>query len=116
MPQPLILVGTPLILFALIGRRVWGSLVVGLVGGYAFWGTLLLWITVGGPFPAMRQDVPLSTATTLATIAGQGIEATVSGVGLRPIKLGLECPLKRGTSLGSGDIDGCRIRRVGFQC
>ena len=49
---PLILVGTPLILFALVGRRVWGSLLVGLVGGFAFWGTLIVWITVYlGPVP-----------------------------------------------------------------
>lgn len=49
---PLILIGTSLILFALIGRQIWASLLVGVVGGFAFWGTLILWITVYlGPIP-----------------------------------------------------------------
>ncbi len=49
---PLIFVGTPLILFALVGRRVWASLVVGLLGGFAFWGTHILWLTIYlGPVP-----------------------------------------------------------------
>lgn len=49
---PLIFVGTPLILLALAGRRVWGSLLVGGVAGFAFWGTHIFWITVYlGPAP-----------------------------------------------------------------
>ena len=49
---PLIFVGTPLILFALLGRRVWASLAVGGLGGAAFWGTHIFWITIYlGPVP-----------------------------------------------------------------
>lgn len=43
---PLIFVGTPLVLFTLVGRRVWGSLIVGLIAGFTFWGTHILWLTV----------------------------------------------------------------------
>jgi len=49
---PLIFVGTPLILLSLVGRRLWESLAVGVLGGLAFWGTHILWITVYlGPVP-----------------------------------------------------------------
>lgn len=49
---PLIFIGTPLILGSLIGRRVRGALVVGFLGGFAFWGTHTLWLTVYlGPVP-----------------------------------------------------------------
>ena len=49
---PLIFVGTPLVLFALVGRSVWGSLLVGVIAGFAFWGTHILWLTVYlGPVP-----------------------------------------------------------------
>ncbi|HEV7956016.1 MAG: Acyltransferase [Microbacteriaceae bacterium] len=43
---PLVFVGTPLILFTLIGRRIWGALLVGLIAGFAFWGTHIFWLTV----------------------------------------------------------------------
>ena len=43
---PLVFVGTPLLLFCLCGRRFWGSCLVGLIGGFAFWGTHIFWITV----------------------------------------------------------------------
>jgi len=49
---PLVFVGTPLILFALIGRRVRASLAVGVLAGFAFWGTHILWLTIYlGPVP-----------------------------------------------------------------
>lgn len=49
---PLIFLGTPLILLTLVGRRVWPALLVGLLAGFAFWGTHILWITVYlGPVP-----------------------------------------------------------------
>lgn len=49
---PLIFVGTPLVLFALVGRHVWGSVLVGLLAGFAFWLTHITWITVYlGPAP-----------------------------------------------------------------
>lgn len=43
---PLIFVGTPLVLYALVGRRVWSSVLVGLVAGGAFWGVHIFWLTV----------------------------------------------------------------------
>jgi len=43
---PLAFVGTPLILYSLVGRRVGPSLLVGLVAGLVFWGTHIFWITV----------------------------------------------------------------------
>ncbi len=49
---PLAFVGTPLVLYALIGRRVWGSLLVGLLAGATFWGIHIFWLTVYlGPVP-----------------------------------------------------------------
>lgn len=49
---PLVFVGTGLMLWSLIGRRVWASLLVGYVGGFAFFGSHILWITVYlGPVP-----------------------------------------------------------------
>jgi len=49
---PLVLIGTPLILGSVLGRRLGGALLVGLVGGVAFWGTQIFWLTVYlGPVP-----------------------------------------------------------------
>ena len=49
---PLVFLGTPLVLYSLAGRRVGGSLLVGVVAGFAFWGTHIFWITVYlGPVP-----------------------------------------------------------------
>ena len=43
---PLIFIGTALVLYALVGRRVWSSLLVGVLAGFAFWGTHIFWLTV----------------------------------------------------------------------
>lgn len=49
---PLIFVGTPLVFFALVDRRAWGSALVGMLAGLAFWGTHIFWLTVYlGPVP-----------------------------------------------------------------
>jgi apolipoprotein N-acyltransferase len=49
---PLAFVGTALIMWSLIGRRAWPSLFVGLIGGLAFFGTHIFWLTVYlGPIP-----------------------------------------------------------------
>jgi len=49
---PMAFIGTALILWSLIGRRVWSSLLVGLVAGCAFWGSTIFWLTVYlGPVP-----------------------------------------------------------------
>ncbi|MBC7518170.1 MAG: apolipoprotein N-acyltransferase [Microbacteriaceae bacterium] len=43
---PLVFVGTPLLLVCLVGRRFWGACLVGLIGGFAFWGSHIFWLTV----------------------------------------------------------------------
>ncbi|MCS5713118.1 apolipoprotein N-acyltransferase [Herbiconiux sp. CPCC 205716] len=49
---PLTLVGTGVMLAALIGRRWSGALLVGIVGGSAFWGAHIIWLTLYlGPIP-----------------------------------------------------------------
>ncbi|HEY0261343.1 MAG TPA: apolipoprotein N-acyltransferase [Lacisediminihabitans sp.] len=49
---PLIFLGTPLMMWSLAGRRVWPSLLVGFVGGFAFFGNHIYWLTVYlGPVP-----------------------------------------------------------------
>ncbi|TFC10431.1 apolipoprotein N-acyltransferase [Cryobacterium algoritolerans] len=59
---PLILVGTPMILAALVGRSVWSSLLVGAAAGFAFWGTHIYWLTV------YLGIVPWLALTALETI------------------------------------------------
>ena len=49
---PLIFVGTALMLWSLHGRRAWSAFLVGFVGGFAFFGNHILWLTVYlGPVP-----------------------------------------------------------------
>lgn len=49
---PLIFVGTGLMLWSLVGRTLWSAFLLGLLGGFSFWGTLIFWLTVYlGPVP-----------------------------------------------------------------
>ncbi len=49
---PLIFLGTGMILWSLRGRSVAGSLLIGLIAGFAFFGCHILWLTVYlGPIP-----------------------------------------------------------------
>lgn len=49
---PLIFLGTGLMIWSLAGRRVGESFLLGLVGGFAFWGTHIFWLTIYlGPVP-----------------------------------------------------------------
>jgi apolipoprotein N-acyltransferase len=49
---PLAFVGTALVLWSLVRRSVGGALLVGLAGGFAFYGTHIFWLTVYlGPVP-----------------------------------------------------------------
>ncbi|UFS60387.1 apolipoprotein N-acyltransferase [Subtercola endophyticus] len=49
---PLTLLGVALTLLSLIGRSWRGALLVGLIGGFAFWGSLINWLTLYlGPVP-----------------------------------------------------------------
>jgi len=49
---PLAFIGVFLMLWSLVGRRVSSSLLIGLVGGAAFWGPMIYWLTLYlGPVP-----------------------------------------------------------------
>ncbi|GGF32626.1 apolipoprotein N-acyltransferase [Subtercola lobariae] len=49
---PLTLLGVALTLLSLIGRSWRGAVLVGLIGGFAFWGSLINWLTLYlGPVP-----------------------------------------------------------------
>jgi apolipoprotein N-acyltransferase len=49
---PLTLLGVALVLLSLIGRSWRGAVLVGLIGGLAFWGSLINWLTLYlGPVP-----------------------------------------------------------------
>ena len=49
---PLVFPGTALMVWSLRGRGVMGSLFVGIVGGFSFWGTHIFWLTIYlGPVP-----------------------------------------------------------------
>src|SRR5690554_1423121 len=42
---PLAILGTALIMWSLLGRSAWGSFLVGLAGGFAFYGIHIFWLT-----------------------------------------------------------------------
>ena len=49
---PLAFIGMVLLLWSLVGRGPWTALLVGLVGGATFWGSLIQWLTLYlGPVP-----------------------------------------------------------------
>lgn len=49
---PLVFPGTALMVWSLRGRGVLGSLVVGIIGGFSFWGSHIFWLTIYlGPVP-----------------------------------------------------------------
>jgi apolipoprotein N-acyltransferase len=55
---PLAFLSPALMMWSLIGRRFWSSLLVGLVGGLAFFGALIFWLTVYlGPIPWLALTV-----------------------------------------------------------
>jgi len=71
---PLAFVGTALMLWSLIGRTFLSGVLVGLFGGFSFFGSLVLWSTVYlGPVPWLA----LSSATTVFFAAGTGLIAVV---------------------------------------
>ncbi len=49
---PLVFIGTGLMIWSLRGRRIGEAFLVGLVGGFTFWGTHIFWLTIYlGPVP-----------------------------------------------------------------
>ena len=93
---PLVFVGTPLLLFCLIGRRFWSSCLVGLIGGFAFWGTHILWLTVYlGPVPwlalAGLQSIFFALGCALIALAwrrSSGFTLPVIRFGIVPAAIG----------------------------
>ncbi|WP_241986416.1 apolipoprotein N-acyltransferase [Cryobacterium psychrophilum] len=91
---PLIFVGTPLIFLALVGRRGWGALAVGVLGGFAFWGTHILWITIYlGPVPwlalAGLQSIFFALGCAIMAFAWRFADRAFAGpwgrLGLTPV-------------------------------
>lgn len=94
---PLVFLGTGLMLWSLAGRSWRGSLLVGLVGGFAFWGTHIFWLTVYlGPVPwlalAGLQTVFFALGGLLVTLAWHYVPLLWPGargrLGLLPVVLG----------------------------
>lgn len=89
---PLIFVGTGLMLWSLIGRKVWASLLVGFVGGFAFFGNHILWLTVYlGPVPwlalAGLEAIFFAIGSVLIALAWRLVPRVWPGVGGRLLGL-----------------------------
>lgn len=94
---PLVFLGTGLMLWSLAGRSVRGSLLVGMVGGFAFWGTHIFWLTIYlGPIPwlalAGLQTIFFALGGVLMTLAWRYVPqlwpSTFGRLGLLPAVLG----------------------------
>ncbi len=49
---PLIFVGTGMMMWSVVGRSLRSAFVLGLLGGFSYWGTLIFWLTIYlGPVP-----------------------------------------------------------------
>lgn len=89
---PLIFVGTALMFWSLAGRRGWSSLLVGFVGGFAFFGNHILWLTVYlGPIPwlalAGLESVFFALGCALMALAWRFVPLVWPGNGGRLIGL-----------------------------
>ncbi len=94
---PLVFLGTGLMLWSLAGRRVAESLLLGLVGGFAFWGSHIFWLTVYlGPVPwlalAGLQTIFFALGAVLLSLAWRWVPRLWPGtggrLGLLPVVLG----------------------------
>jgi len=89
---PLIFVGTALMFWSLYGRRPWSALLVGFVGGFAFFGNHILWLTVYlGPVPwlalAGLESVLFALGCVLMALAWRHVPRVWSGPGAQLIGL-----------------------------
>jgi apolipoprotein N-acyltransferase len=89
---PLIFVGTALMFWSLAGRRVWASLLVGFVGGFAFFGNHILWLTVYlGPIPwlalAGLESIFFAIGCVLMALAWRHVPLVWPGSGGRLLGL-----------------------------
>lgn len=94
---PLIFLGTGLMIWSLAGRRVGESFLLGLVGGFAFWGTHIFWLTIYlGPVPwlalAGLQTIFFALGAILLGLAWTWIPrwwpGTAGRLGVLPVVLG----------------------------
>ncbi|QNE46688.1 apolipoprotein N-acyltransferase [Glaciihabitans sp. INWT7] len=89
---PLIFIGTALMFWSLVGRRVRSALLVGFVGGFAFFGNHIIWLTVYlGPVPwlalAGLEAVFFALGCVLMALAWRYVPRVWSGPGARLIGL-----------------------------
>ena len=81
---PLIFVGTAVILWSLRGRSIGGSLLVGLVAGFVFFGSHIFWLTVYlGPIPwlalAGLQSIFFALGAMLMSLAWRFVPLVWAG-------------------------------------
>jgi apolipoprotein N-acyltransferase len=89
---PLIFIGTALMFWSLNGRRAWSALLVGFVGGFAFFGNHILWLTVYlGPVPwlalAGLESIFFALGCVLMALAWRHVPRVWSGPGGKLIGL-----------------------------
>ncbi len=89
---PFIFVGTALMLWSLHGRRAWSALLVGFVGGFAFFGNHILWLTVylgAVPWLALAglESVFFALGCVLMALAWRHVPRVWSGTGAQLVGL-----------------------------
>lgn len=89
---PLTFLGIALVLVSLIGRRLWGALLIGLVGGFSFWGVHIYWLTLYlGPIPwlalAILQSLFFALGAALIAVVYGRAAITWPATGIRLLML-----------------------------
>jgi apolipoprotein N-acyltransferase len=89
---PVTFLGIGLVLVSLIGRRLWGALLIGLVGGFSFWGVHIFWLTLYlGPIPwlalAILQSLFFAVGAALIAVVYGRASITWPGTGIRLLML-----------------------------
>jgi len=89
---PVTFLGIGLVLVSLIGRRFWGALLIGLVGGFSFWGVHIFWLTLYlGPIPwlalAILQAIFFALGAALIAVVYGRASSTWPSTGIRLLML-----------------------------
>ena len=89
---PVTFLGIGLVLVSLIGRRFWGALLIGLVGGFSFWGVHIFWLTLYlGPIPwlalAILQSLFFAIGAALIAVVYGRAPITWPRTGIRLLML-----------------------------
>ncbi|KQO06765.1 acyltransferase [Agreia sp. Leaf244] len=89
---PVTFLGIGLVLVSLIGRRFWGALLIGLVGGFSFWGVHIFWLTLYlGPIPwlalAILQSIFFAIGAALIAVVYGRASITWPRTGIRLLML-----------------------------